>query len=93
LSKYGTGIFPDHLKIALVKPLYKKGDKTSMANYRPNSLLTAFAKVFEEAVHSRLSQHLHLNNILVTKQHGFRKGISMENAAFRLTDGVFQSVN
>ena len=27
-----TGIFPDHLKIAVVKSLYKKGDKTNMTN-------------------------------------------------------------
>jgi hypothetical protein len=29
-----TEIFPDHLKISVVRPLYKKGDKTSMSNYR-----------------------------------------------------------
>jgi len=34
-----TGIFPDHLKIAVVKPLCKKGDKTSIKNYRPILLL------------------------------------------------------
>jgi hypothetical protein len=39
-----TGVFPDHLKIGVVKPLYKKGDKTSMTNYRPISLLTVFLK-------------------------------------------------
>jgi hypothetical protein len=36
-----TGVFPDCLKIVVVKPLYK-GDKTSMTNYRPISLLTFF---------------------------------------------------
>jgi len=29
-----TGIFPDRLKIDVVKLLYKKGDKISMKNYR-----------------------------------------------------------
>jgi hypothetical protein len=37
-----TGIFSDRLKISVVKPLYKKGCKTSMTNYRPISLLTIF---------------------------------------------------
>ena len=35
-----TGIFPDRLKIAVVKPLYKKGGKISMTNYRPIPLLS-----------------------------------------------------
>jgi hypothetical protein len=37
-----AGIFPDHLKIPIVKPLFKKGNKTSITNYRPISLLTIF---------------------------------------------------
>jgi hypothetical protein len=38
-----TGIFPDRLKFADVKPLYKKGDKTEFSNYRLISLLTSFS--------------------------------------------------
>jgi len=64
-----------------------------MTNYRPVKLLPVFSKVVEKAVHSRLSQHLHTNNILVTEQYSFRKGISTEVAAFRLTDSVFKSMN
>ena len=41
---------------------------------------------------SRLSQHLQTNNILVTEEYGFRKGISTEDAAFRPTDSVFKSI-
>jgi hypothetical protein len=44
-------------------------------------------------MHSRLSQHLHTNNVLVTEQYGFSKGISNEGAAFRRTDSVFKSIN
>ena len=88
-----TCIFPDSLKIAVVQPLYKKSDKTSMTNYRPIPLLRVFIKVLEKVVHSRWSQHLHTNNILVTEQYSFRKGITTEDAAFRLTDSVFKSIN
>jgi len=51
-----------------------------------------FSKVLEKAVHNRLIQHLHTNNILVMEQYCFRKEISSEDAAFRQTDSVFKSV-
>jgi hypothetical protein len=44
-------------------------------------------------MYSRLSQHLHTDNNLVTEQHGFRKEMSTEIAALRQTDGVVKSVN
>jgi hypothetical protein len=60
-----TGTFPEYLKMSLVTPLYKIGDKTSMINYKPISLLTTFYKVLEKVMHNRLSQNVHCNNILV----------------------------
>jgi len=81
------------IKFAVVKPLYKKGDKASMTSYRAVSLLMVFSKVTERAMHSRLSQHLHTDNILITEQYSFRKGISIEDAAFILTDSVLKSAN
>jgi hypothetical protein len=35
-----SGTFPTHLKYSIIKPLFKKGDRENMANYRPISLLT-----------------------------------------------------
>jgi len=43
-----TGIFPERLKYSIIKPLYKKGDKTDPSNYRPLSMLTSFSKVLEK---------------------------------------------
>jgi hypothetical protein len=40
-----------------------------------------------------LSHLLYTKNILVSEQYGFRKGISIENAAFKLTDSAFQYIN
>ena len=62
------GIFPDDLKYAIVKPLYKKGDKSSMTNYGPISLLTAISKAFETATYQTLNHHLQVHNILVSEQ-------------------------
>jgi hypothetical protein len=36
------GIFPDQMKVAKIKPLFKKGDKQNMQNYRPISVLSVF---------------------------------------------------
>jgi hypothetical protein len=33
------------------------------------------------------------NNILVREQFGFRKGISTEDATYKLTDNVLKSIN
>jgi hypothetical protein len=36
---------------------------------------------------------MHTNNILVPEHFGFRKGVSPEHAALKLTDSVLKSVN
>ena len=39
-----TRIFPGHLKIAKVTPVFKTGDLTEISNYRPTSVLPCFSK-------------------------------------------------
>ena len=36
------GQFPDPLKVAIVSPVYKKGDREQPGNYRPISVFTSF---------------------------------------------------
>jgi hypothetical protein len=52
-----------------------------------------FPRVVELDMNSRISCHVHINEMLVTEQDGFRKGMYIENATFKLTYSVFQSVN
>ena len=49
-----TGTFLDRLKYSEVKPIYKKGDKTLITNYRLISLLPVFSKIFEKVIYRRL---------------------------------------
>jgi hypothetical protein len=66
-----TGTFPDRLKFSEIKPIYKKGDKTLITNYRPMSLLPVFSKIYEKIIYKRLYYHLTSNNILAKEQYGF----------------------
>ena len=68
------GVFPDCLKYAIIKPLYKIGERSSISNYRATSLLTAFLEVLEKTMCHRLNQHLQVSNMLVTEQYSLRKG-------------------
>jgi len=88
-----SGIFPDRLKFSIVKPVYKKGDKRNCTNYRPISLLTSFSKVFEKAIYGRLTEHLVNNKLLAENQYGFRKGLTTENAIFKLINEIYNSLN
>ena len=38
------GAFPNNMKLAIVKPLYKGKNKTEIVNYRPISLLLVISK-------------------------------------------------
>jgi hypothetical protein len=45
-----TGVFPEHLKYAVIHPLFKSGDKADITNYRPISMLTVFSKILEKVM-------------------------------------------
>ena len=83
-----TGVFPDALKIAKVKPLYKKGDNFCLNNYRPISLLPIISKIFERVMFTQLYSYLNANNLLSEQQYGFRSQRSTELACVKLVDYI-----
>jgi hypothetical protein len=60
-----------------------------MRSYRPISVLSIFQTTWS-VMYNKLS-HMHTNNILVTEQYGFRKGICTEDTTFKQTDEVLKS--
>lgn len=82
---FKEGKFPDHLKHSIVILLHKNGDKSQVHNYRPVSLLNSVSKIIEKIVKNRLSHYLENNNILSSRQYGFRNGLGTENAIANLT--------
>ena len=81
-----TGEFPKHLKIAKVKPLFKKGNQSTFTNYRPISLLPSISKNFEHVMTSQLMEYFTSKNLFCLQQFGFRPGHSTELAALKLVN-------
>jgi hypothetical protein len=88
-----TDAFPDRLKYAVVKPIFKKGNKQENFNYRPISLLTSLSKYIEKLVYAGLHAHIDMNNILVQEKYVFRIHSSPEQAAFTLINSILTAVN
>ena len=89
-----TGEFPRRLKIATVKPLYKKGDQSSFSNYRPISLLPSISKIFENVMAAQLMHYFTANiNLFCIQQFGFRPGHSTELAALKLANHLIAEMD
>jgi len=87
-----SGIFPTILKYAIIKPIFKNGDKKNVANYRPISVLPSFSKILEKLMYIRLMNHLETNNILAAEQFGFRTSSSTEQASFNFTNNILNEL-
>ena len=71
--------YPDNLKLARISAIYKgKGSKSNPDNYRPISVLSAVARLFEKLVHQQLFPHL--KGLLLNNQSGFKPGHSTETS-------------
>ncbi len=87
-----TGRLPADWIKANVAPLYKKGDTSNPANYRPISLTCILCKLLEHIVASNLNSHFNKFNILYDLQHGFRERRSCETQLLQLVDDLTSSL-
>lgn len=85
--------FPTVLKTAIVKPVFKSGDKLQVSNYRPISILPTISKVLEKVVAEQLMEHLDSLEMLHPLQFGFRKHYSTETACSYFLEDVKSSLD
>jgi hypothetical protein len=58
--------FPDSWKIAIIIPVFKKGVRSAIENYRPVALLNNFSTIFELVLFNRLNcQIKNISNIII----------------------------
>jgi hypothetical protein len=55
--------------------------------------LTSFSKVSEKALYVRLTEHFNTNKLFLANQFGFKKGVSTEDAIFKLTNEILNALN
>ena len=83
-----TGVYPEKFKISKITPIYKKNERTNIANYRPISLLPTLSKIFERVIHTQLYTYFDENKLLSEQQYGLREKHSTELAAVKLVDYI-----
>ena len=90
---FTTGVVPAQFKMAKVIPIFKAGDKSSMDNYRPISLLSSFSKILEKLVALRIMSFLNNNDILSKWQFGFRSGHSTAHPMVHFLNKITDALN
>ena len=78
-------------KLANVAPIFKKGNKQLIKNYRPISLLPLYGKILEKIIFNNLNTYLHTNNLITKIQSGFHPGDSTTNQLLYLLDEINQA--
>ena len=88
-----SGVHPYILRIAKTIPVYKKGSRLVVSNYRPISLLSNINKILEKIVHNRVYRFLEEQNCIYSLQFGFRKKHATNHALIEITEKVRKALD
>ena len=75
-SSLESGQVPEDWRVTKVTPLFKKGSREELGNYRPVSLTSVVGKVLETLIKDQMRNHLNKYKLIKDSQHGFTKGSS-----------------
>lgn len=92
-KSFGCGEFPSKLKFAEVKPVYKKGGREVLDNYRPISILPCFSKVLEKIASNQIKNYLETNKLFAKEQFGFRSAHNTSLAIANFVDQITSALD
>ncbi len=84
---------PDDWKDANVAPVFKKGNQSTPANYRPVSLTSISCKLMEHIMVSNIMSHLEQHQVLAEVQHRFRSKRSCKTQLMVTTHDILQALD
>ena len=86
------GKIPDIFKMAYISPVHKGGSKQKPEQYRPVSLTSHIAKVFERVIKKKIVNHLVENQKLNDGQHGFVPGRSTQSELLAHYNDIYEAI-
>ena len=86
------GAIPFDWSQAYVTPIFRKGEKYKVANYRPVSPICITCKVLEHIVVSNILDQIVEFDIVVDNQHGFRARQSCETKLIGFIHNLASSI-
>ena len=90
---FETKTFPDILKNAIIKPIFKKDDKNDISNYRPISILPVISKIFERATLNQLIEYFEKYDLINCFQHAYRKFHGTVTCLFELLNEIYHLID
>ncbi|XP_071960018.1 uncharacterized protein [Antedon mediterranea] len=75
---------PDEWNNGTIVPIFKKGDRRNLDNYRGITLNSCIAKIYSRIISRRISEFLEEYDLLTEAQGGFRKDRQCEDHIFTL---------
>ena len=88
-----TGVFPDQIKKASVKPLLKKPSLDVLNFFRPISNLSYLSKLIEKGVATLLSNSMNENNLSEPMQSAYRLGHSTETVLLCVQNNILRAID
>jgi len=88
-----SGCYPQAWKLARIVPIHKPGDKATLSNYRPISILSIVSKLLERHVHTVVSNFLAVNAPISPCQWGFMPHRAATSALCSITHNWSQALD
>ena len=90
---FELGYFPEKWAEGFIIPIFKKGDKNDVTNYRGITLLSTLGKLFTRILNNKLNNWAEEYYVYVEAQAGFRKNMGTVDNIFILSGLITHILN